>query len=186
MGEAMASRIGLLLPLLILALAKPRSNALFLAGLLIAALGEGMRIWTAGTLPPDDERKDLVREGPYSIVRHPFYLGSILVLGGIVLLSISWRHWLRGLILLALSAAALWRGLLPPIEEEERELETAHGEAFRAYRSAVPRLLPAVDRLKPQGGRWSWSRLRASREHWNIIALALFAFILRVKMTYRL
>ena len=53
-------------------------------GLLIALAGQLFRIFAAGTI---FKNKELASDGAYSLVRHPLYLGNILILGGFSLAS---------------------------------------------------------------------------------------------------
>src|SRR5262245_7484852 len=59
-------------------LARP-SGATAWIGLMIAGLGEALRIWAAGHLV---KNKELSRGGPYAHVRNPLYLGTLLIVAG--------------------------------------------------------------------------------------------------------
>jgi len=52
------------------------------AGLTLAALGQIFRIYAAGFI---FKNKELASNGPYALVRHPLYLGNILILAGFTL-----------------------------------------------------------------------------------------------------
>jgi protein-S-isoprenylcysteine O-methyltransferase Ste14 len=79
------------------------STATILAGLAISALGYGMVTWamTANAffsmvvrIQPEREHT-VVQHGPYKILRHPGYLGSILFeLGSPLMLGMGWAIWL--------------------------------------------------------------------------------------------
>jgi protein-S-isoprenylcysteine O-methyltransferase Ste14 len=64
--------------------------ALVLAGVVVAGLAA--RVLGRGLTPlPDPEgRETFVAHGPYGIVRHPFYLGALLVLLGLSLALSPW------------------------------------------------------------------------------------------------
>ena len=80
----------------------------------------------------------LVTRGPFAIVRHPMYMGILLVgLGGILL----YRTWTFVFI------ATHFLGLLVRARREEQALAAEFGEAWQAYRRRVPGFLPWV-RLK--------------------------------------
>jgi protein-S-isoprenylcysteine O-methyltransferase Ste14 len=83
-------------------------------------------------------RKDhrLETEGLYRYVRHPSYLGGLLVLAG---WSLGFRS-LAGLLLLPLVLAVL----IGRMNAEERLLESEFGEAYREYRRRSWRLVPFV------------------------------------------
>jgi protein-S-isoprenylcysteine O-methyltransferase Ste14 len=76
----------------------------------------------------------LLREGIYSRVRHPRYLGVLLALLAFALFINYLATWL----LLPVSVAGLY--LVTVLEE--RELIERFGEEYREYRARVPRLLP--------------------------------------------
>jgi protein-S-isoprenylcysteine O-methyltransferase Ste14 len=76
----------------------------------------------------------LVTDGPYAIVRHPIYTG---VLGAVASAGVCWNSALTvGL------AAALAIPLYFHTVFEELLFERHFGDAWRAYRARVPRLIP--------------------------------------------
>ena len=77
---------------------------------------------------------ELVRSGPYAVVRHPIYAGMLLALIGTALMIGNWR----ALIGLALIVAAVLRKLTI----EERFMAEQFGEAYSRYRAEVPALIP--------------------------------------------
>ncbi len=52
------------------------------AGLLVAIGGEAFRIWAAGHL---EKSREVTMSGPYRWVRHPLYVGSVVLALGVVL-----------------------------------------------------------------------------------------------------
>ena len=46
------------------------------AGLVVAALGESLRVWAAGHL---EKGREVTKSGPYRFTGHPLYLGSTLI-----------------------------------------------------------------------------------------------------------
>ena len=77
---------------------------------------------------------ELVRDGPYAVVRHPIYTGILLALIGTALMIGNWRV----LIGLALVAAAILRKLTI----KERFMAEHFGEDYARYRAEVPALIP--------------------------------------------
>ena len=77
----------------------------------------------------------LVTEELYQHVRHPQYLGLILITVGML---IQWP---------TLLTIAMWPTLMIAYyrlaQREEREMETRYGEAFRRYRARTPMLIPS-------------------------------------------
>jgi protein-S-isoprenylcysteine O-methyltransferase Ste14 len=82
-------------------------------------------------------RDQLASGGIYSHVRHPQYLGILLVAGGWVF------HWptIPGLIMFPV-LVTLYYGLA---KREDRFLEERFGDAFREYANRTPMFLPALN-----------------------------------------
>ena len=94
-----------------------------------------------GTLAPIDPPKQLVVRGLYRYTRNPMYHG--------VLAAILGQAWLFHSAALLGYAAIVWVAFhLFVVLYEERALEAAFGERYRAYRSRVPRW---GVRLRPPG-----------------------------------
>lgn len=104
-----------------------------LALLAAGAYAMGKNLTPATTPRPEGE---LVTGGIYRHVRHPIYLGVILVLWGLAWLQSTW---LAGLLVGGISLAYFDR----KAAAEERKL-TARFPGYQAYRDGVPRLLPRL------------------------------------------
>jgi len=170
---------------LLILIAKPRSNPLFLLGLCVALSGEAVRAWAAGHI-----RKGaaLAREGPYAMTRHPLYLGSLIMSCGLCIMCTSLRHWAStGLVWGAVLATFYW--LYPQkMASEEKGLTAVFGGAFRGYRDAVPGFWPDP-RLWGEALRsshWDLRQAMRNKEHKTLLALLGLAVLLRFKMVYRL
>jgi protein-S-isoprenylcysteine O-methyltransferase Ste14 len=85
------------------------------------------------TLKQDHE---LIRTGPYAIVRHPIYTGLLAAVLGTAIALGEWR----GLVALALFAVALLRKM--SIEEEF--MSESFPEQYAQYRAEVPALIPLI------------------------------------------
>jgi protein-S-isoprenylcysteine O-methyltransferase Ste14 len=155
--ESFGSRMSYVLPLLVGAalLAPPHLAAPFdarfvpLSPLLFwiaaALVGAGLaftvaaritlgRNWSANvTLKHDHE---LVRAGPYRIVRHPIYTGLLAALAGTALGIGEWR----ALVALGFFAASFLRKMAI----EERFMADQFGAAYARYAAEVPALIPFV------------------------------------------
>jgi protein-S-isoprenylcysteine O-methyltransferase Ste14 len=125
--------------------ARPSLPSLIVGGLLIAA-GEALRLWATGYLHKNDA---LTVTGAYAFVRHPLYLGTLLIGLGFLCMAQTW-------LALALGAvfAAFYFGYYLPYKDriESARLEALYGDAFRRYRAAVPRLIPRLRPYVPLGG----------------------------------
>jgi protein-S-isoprenylcysteine O-methyltransferase Ste14 len=161
-----------LLGIAILLLQPPRPGAA-VAALPLIALGTALRAWGAGHLVKNDV---LTTTGPYAHLRHPLYLGTLLVGTGFAV-------WIGGWIALAV-LALLWPWFalryFPRKEaSESRRLEAAYGDRFRRYRDAVPALWPrwhAYHETEPAaggGGRWQLGRYDANNELGTLLALSV-------------
>jgi methanethiol S-methyltransferase len=107
------------------------SVAFIVTGLSLLALG-WHRIYKG--------KGDLVTDGIYALLRHPQYLGLILIVAAFL---IQWPT-----LPTLLMAPILIARYLRLAKEEEHELEFAFGEAYRQYRKEVP-------------GYWPWRRRRS-------------------------
>ena len=85
------------------------------------------------------EGHTLVTSGPYRIVRHPIYLGTI---GMLLATGLSFSRWPA---LVAGLACAL-AGTALRVRDEESLLRAAFGGEFEAYRRRVPAILPGLRR----------------------------------------
>jgi protein-S-isoprenylcysteine O-methyltransferase Ste14/membrane protease YdiL (CAAX protease family) len=85
----------------------------------------------------------LITSGPFAFIRHPMYLGILLVgLGGILLYQ-TWT-----MVFFALN----FPGLVLRARREELALTVEFGDAWRAYCRQTPRWLPHVDRKRMPPG----------------------------------
>lgn len=104
------------------------------AGFLLAVTAVLGRLWITLFVAG---RKDqaLVREGPFSVCRHPLYLASIVGAIGIGLTSLS----LTLTIVLPLAVGAI---VYMASRREDAALASTHGDAWRRYRDSVPAFWP--------------------------------------------
>jgi protein-S-isoprenylcysteine O-methyltransferase Ste14 len=89
----------------------------------------------------------VVRAGIYSIVRHPLYLGWLLMYPAVMILSLHWLVWVLGF-------AGMGCMVLIVIEAEAQLLEK-FGADYRTYMQEVPRfniLLGLWRRMRSQQG----------------------------------
>jgi protein-S-isoprenylcysteine O-methyltransferase Ste14 len=146
-----------------------------LFGLPFLLLGQGLRIWAVGYIHKD---RSLATTGPYSLCRHPLYLGTFLSSIGVCVLVGSWP----AAIIFTLVFGLVY---VPTIRQEESYLAKAYGESYQAYAAKVPSFLP---RWKPanvsEACAWQWSRLMANEEHLTWLALAMFFLAMFVKQRY--
>jgi protein-S-isoprenylcysteine O-methyltransferase Ste14 len=123
--------------------ALPESEAVRLAGLGLAILGGGVMFWSVLDLGRQysaevtiqrDHR--LVTHGLYRFIRHPRYLGLIVLVLGAALVYRAWIGMAADIVLLA---ALLWR-----IHDEEAMLQREFGAQWETYCKRTKRLLPWI------------------------------------------
>jgi protein-S-isoprenylcysteine O-methyltransferase Ste14 len=107
-----------------------------IAILVIAGINLGKSL-TANPVPL--EQATLKTNGLYAVVRHPIYLGLLLLGASIVLQSGSWLH--------VLVYAALIT-LLSVKARFEESLLLAKYEDYKQYASRVGRMLPGIGRIR--------------------------------------
>ncbi|HET6202011.1 MAG TPA: isoprenylcysteine carboxylmethyltransferase family protein [Planctomycetota bacterium] len=98
--------------------------------------GGGLRFW-ATLYVGGRKSREVVSAGPYSICRHPLYLGSFF-------LAVSVGLFLDSLVLAAGILAAVSGYALFTVPAEERYLRERLGEAYARYCESVPRFLPRL------------------------------------------
>jgi len=119
-------------------------NALFVVGLSLVAIGLMIRIHSILTLRQfftysvaKVENHQIIETGLYKFIRHPGYLGQIIIFMGI---SISISNWLSILaMMLAITIAYLYR-----INVEERFMLEQIGENYLNYQNRTKRLIPLI------------------------------------------
>jgi protein-S-isoprenylcysteine O-methyltransferase Ste14 len=89
------------------------------------------------------KRRALATTGPYAYVRHPQYVGFILVMFGFLL---QWPT----ILTLLMFPVLVWM-YVRLAHHEERDAIAEFGEAYRAYMQTVPGFFPRLDRLLAYG-----------------------------------
>ena len=127
--------------------------SLFWVGTALACLGMAVRVWASGYVMKNEV---LATIGPYARVRHPLYLGNLLICAGFCAASgLWWSVPVALLVLLAFYPDA--------IRYEDQKLRRLFPEQWDRWASVTPALIP---RLRPYrdagpGGEavpWSLSR----------------------------
>ena len=152
--------------------------ASMLAGLAVVTVGEGIRLWATGYL---HKTESLTVAGPYAYVRHPLYLGTLLIGTGFAIMAQT---------LLALAVWAVfvlgYFGYYMPYKNriEGARLEELFGDDFRRYAVAVPRLAPRMYAYVPLGGHADgsahWRGVRFEDNHETGVALSVVAGVAAV------
>ncbi len=141
-----------------LVLARPHPRA-WLAGLVVAAAGELVRLWAAGHI---EKGREITRSGPYRYVRHPLYAGSTLIGVGFSIAAWSIPVAILCVVYLGVTLAAA-------VRTEEATLDARFDGAYSAYREG---------RAEPVARRFSWARVMANREYRAVAGLIVaFAYL---------
>lgn len=99
--------------------------------LIVCAAG---RIWSLLYIS-GRKTTSLVDQGPYSVVRHPLYVSTLLGSIGVGLAS---ENLIALAAILVFTVVSYW----PVVRSEERRLIQVHGDAYRDYQRRVPQLIP--------------------------------------------
>lgn len=163
--------------LLYVALSIPEAAGLAVGALLVT-LGESMRVWASGYL---EREVKLARNGPYAVIRHPLYLGSLFIgVGLCAAVELAWI-WMSAFLLFYL--AFYW----PAIHVEELRLQSQFGAEYQEYRAEVPALLPSLVGSPrwpepPDRRPFSWRRVKTNRELRTVGAMAALLLVQAVKL----
>jgi protein-S-isoprenylcysteine O-methyltransferase Ste14 len=109
-------------------------------GVALIALGIALSGWgrvtfsreRAEIFPSSQTHSTLVASGPFRFTRNPMYLGIVVIGVGAALTAGTWLMWLVPFVVFALDQFVI-------IPFEERSMERAYGDAYRAYKSHVRR-----------------------------------------------
>jgi protein-S-isoprenylcysteine O-methyltransferase Ste14 len=121
----------------------PQSRIAGLAGFILVVTGVCFAIWARLVLGRNwsgivtvKQDHDLIRTGPYAIVRHPIYAGFLLAVLGTVIA----RGEVRSVLAFPIALFAWWRKL----QLEEAMMSQEFGEHYEQYSRQVKKLIPFV------------------------------------------
>jgi len=153
---------GFLAAAVMLVLARPTWES-WRAGLLVAAVGECIRLWAAGHL---EKGREVTRSGPYRFLQHPLYAGSTLIAVGVALAA-------RGAVPALLAGLYVGLTIAAAIQVEEEQLRQAFGSSYDDYRAS---------RAEPMRRRFSVERAMRNREYRAVLGLVLGFALLALKI----
>ncbi len=107
-------------------------NPVGLTGLGLVLAGLLVRSWAAGVLK---KGRVLAETGPYSLCRHPLYLGSALMMFGFCILIGEGYNWL---FICGPVAALYWM----TIAKEETRISAQYPDRWPEYSAVTPRVIP--------------------------------------------
>jgi protein-S-isoprenylcysteine O-methyltransferase Ste14 len=134
----------------------------FAGGAVLTLLGEWLRLWAAGHLR---KNKQLTTTGPYSYVKNPLYIGTLLITLGYSGMAMNYWIMIGGFVWFFIYYA-------PYKKQENEKLIGSFGQPWVAFDKAVPDYLP---RLSPYPGRgtnrWSFEVVKENSEHETAIGV---------------
>jgi protein-S-isoprenylcysteine O-methyltransferase Ste14 len=152
---------GFVLGVVALWLAEPTTRSLAI-GALVAGIGEAVRLWAAGHL---EKGREVTSSGPYAFTRHPLYLGSSIIGGGVAIASAR--------VVIAIAVAAyLLVSITAAIRTEEAQLTERFGQQYPAYREG---------RTTAAARRFSVTRAMRNREYRAMLGLGVALGLLALK-----
>jgi protein-S-isoprenylcysteine O-methyltransferase Ste14 len=153
---------------------------MFWAGVVLAVVGQAIRIWAAGTI---HKSREVTTGGPYAYVRHPLYCGTFFITLAYGLMSGLWWSLAVLVPLYCLLHAAA-------IASEERTLCEMFGDAYQEYARRVGRFLPLPRRATrdlaplPRRGAFSWRQVAFNHEHVTVLFTLAITLLFAARMVW--
>ena len=144
--EASRQWFAVLFVLLVSLLGEPQQIPFYI-GTGIAAVGTLIRLWASGHVM---KNKVLATDGPYAFVRHPLYVGNILLLVGFSIASSLWWSYL-------LMVALLLFYYPPTIAYEDNKLHNFFGESWETWSKTTRALIPTWPKRTAGSEKSIWS-----------------------------
>ena len=150
--EASRQWFAVIFVLVVSLLGDPDRTLLYI-GSVVATFGALIRLWASGHVK---KNKVLATDGPYAYVRHPLYVGNILLLVGY---SIAASQVWPFIVMIAL----LLFYYPPTISYEDNKLHQYFGEAWEQWSKNTYALIPTLPKRSPSeadqtGSSWSFKQ----------------------------
>ena len=146
-----------------------------IGGTILVLLGTGLRSWAAGIV---HKRKKLTTTGPYAFMRHPLYVGSLLMALGICSILGDFK-------LLFAVLAITFAIYIPKVRTEERFLSNNFENEWNDYKHRTGYFFPKDNSFRIRS-EWSISRWTKNKEYYcfwtSLSALALFAMLYTMQL----
>lgn len=121
----------------------PRTTPMAVAAIVVTIAGMAFAVWARvylgsnwSSAPQIKEKHELIRSGPYRLVRHPIYTGILLAMAGTALANGK----VRG----ALAVVLCWMGWEIKYRMEEKFMAQAFGAEYEDYRRSTAALFPRL------------------------------------------
>lgn len=155
-----------------------------LAGLLLAALGLSLRLYAVGHAPRGTSgrhRKQHAAQlntfGIYSIMRHPLYVGNVMVWVGVSLTS----GWLPGAVASAVAGVFMFALI---VRHEDDFLRRRFEGEFEEWGSVTPAFVPRFTLWRPARRPFRWATAIAS-EYSTLHSIGLMALLFAALRDWR-
>ncbi len=154
----------------LVALLGTTQQAALIAGSVIALIGALIRLWASGHVK---KNKVLATDGPYAYVRHPLYVGNILILLGFSIASMLWWSYV-------LMAFLLWFYYPPAISYEDNKLKNIFGQEWVNWSKNIHALIPTFKhKAGSTSSEWSFKQsLMSNGEPVIFLYLVVFMYLL--------
>ena len=151
-----------------------------LIGMTVALIGLLIRALVVGSAPAGTSGKNrgaqmaatLTTTGPYSVVRHPLYLGNLCLWLGLAIAAQTW--W--GVVIVALAFGLCYERIM---YTEEEFLRRSFGAEYLAWATATPAFIPALSRWRGSALPFSL-RTVLRQEYYALFSTALMFVILEL------
>ncbi len=117
-----------------LPISKARAVYLFV-GLII--IYSGLLVWSVVLLISAKRKNEIIKKGPYAIIRHPMYAGIVLLVNPA--LAILFRSW--SLLEASLILYFVWKYF---VRKEEKKLMGVFGDDYKKYCQEVGCIFPKI------------------------------------------
>jgi len=131
--------------------------AWFLPGAAVTLFGEWLRLWAAGHLR---KNKQLTTTGPYSYVKNPLYIGTLLITAGYAAMAMNPYILIAGFVWFFIYYAPYKK------KQEYEKLIGSFGQPWVEFDKAVPDYWPRFTPYPGRGtNRWSYEVVKENSEH---------------------
>lgn len=159
--------------ILLVLFAKPNFIGI-LIGIVLIFIGEGIRIWAAGHLQKNEV---LTVSGPYSYVKNPLYIGTILITTGFCIMA-------DNIYLLAASTLMFCFHYIPYKKKVEGDrLKRLFGERFEDYDQKVPDYIPRITPYTQEKVPWRFKHFIENSEE-GILLMIIGGILLILSRPY--
>ncbi len=159
--------------ILLVLFAKPNFTGI-LIGIILIFIGEGIRIWAAGHLQKNEV---LTISGPYSYVKNPLYIGTILITTGFCILA-------DNIYLLAASTLMFCFHYIPYKKRVEGDrLRRLFGAQFEDYDQKVPDYIPRMVPYSKERVPWRFKNFIENSEE-GILLIIIGGILLILSRPY--